>query len=68
MTAADELMSAATHLRETRVLPYELALADLLEAVSLDPDMEREHDGCDRTICASAAALALARLINPKEQ
>lgn len=38
-----------------------LALADWLEATALDPDLEREHDGCDRQICASAAALAVAR-------
>lgn len=39
------------------------ALADWLDATSLDHDLDRDHDGCDRTICASAAALATARAV-----
>lgn len=46
------------------------ALADLLEAVGDDPDDETlqdpgsdRHDHCDRTMCAPAAALAVARAI-----
>lgn len=48
------------------------SLADLLEAVSNDPDGgslddsgSDRHDGCDRTACAPAAALAIARALNP---
>ena len=47
------------------------ALADLLEAVSYAPDDgslddpgSDVHDACDRTSCASGAAIALARQIN----
>lgn len=53
------------------------ALAQLLEAVGDDPDDETlqdpgsdRHDHCDRTMCAPAAALAVARAITgsqPKE-
>ncbi|KAA6216435.1 hypothetical protein [Streptomyces filamentosus] len=46
------------------------ALADLLEAVGDDPDDETlqdpgsdRHDHCDRTMCAPAAALAVARAL-----
>ncbi|MFE4818567.1 hypothetical protein ACFRFU_19470 [Streptomyces sp. NPDC056704] len=50
-----------------------LAVADLLEAVSYDPDDgalddpgSDRHDACDRTVCAPAAALAVARaLVRP---
>jgi hypothetical protein len=47
-----------------------LAVADLLEAVSYDPDDSAldepgsdRHDACDRTVCAAAAALAVARAL-----
>lgn len=47
-----------------------LALADLLEAVSNDPDDSAlddpgsdRHDACDRAVCAPAAALAVARAL-----
>lgn len=49
-----------------------LAVADLLEAVSYDPDDgalddpgSERHDACDRTVCAPAAALAVARALTP---
>jgi hypothetical protein len=46
-----------------------LAVADLLEAVSYDPDLDEpgseRHDACDRTVCAPAAALAVARALRP---
>lgn len=50
------------------------ALADMLEAISYtpdddsleDPDSDR-HDGCDTTVCAPAAALVVARLINQEQ-
>jgi hypothetical protein len=49
-----------------------LAVADLLEAVSYNPDDSAlddpgsdRHDACDRTVCAAAAALAIARALTP---
>jgi hypothetical protein len=46
------------------------AVADLMEAVSYDPDDSAlddpgsdRHDACDRTVCAPAAALAVARAL-----
>lgn len=65
-TPAAELRAAAEQCRADAAefgTAFPGALADLLEALSLDPDLEREHDGCDRTICASAAALAVARAL-----
>jgi hypothetical protein len=48
-----------------------LSIADLLEAVSYDPDDSSlddphtdRHDACDRTLCAPAAALHIARHLN----
>lgn len=47
-----------------------LAVADLLEAASYDPDDSAldepgsdRHDACDRTVCIPAAALAVARAL-----
>lgn len=46
-----------------------LPLADLLESVSYSDDLtQRDHNGCDPTVCAAWAAMKLARRINAKEQ
>lgn len=75
-TPADTLRAAAAKLRPSsptvaahtvsvRLSPPVVdAAADLLEALSYADDSEPgRHDACDRTVCAEAAALALARAI-----
>ncbi|MFF9175915.1 hypothetical protein [Streptomyces sp. NPDC014793] len=85
-TPADELRDAAAklapsspavaaHTVTVRLHPDAAnALADLLVAVSYEPDDESlqdpgsdRHDHCDRTVCVPAAALVVARLINGEE-
>jgi hypothetical protein len=64
--------SVAEHTIAVRLHPDAVsAMADLLVAVSYDADDESlndpgsdRHDHCDRTVCAPAAALAAARVIN----
>lgn len=66
MTPVDELHQAADILRTQHPDTGEArALADLLEAVSTwDDGLEEDHGTCNRTVCISAAALDLARLLN----
>jgi hypothetical protein len=86
MTPAEELRAAAARLGPSSpaVAAHTVAvkfrpdvadaLADLLVAVSNDPDDESlrqpgsaRHGGCDRTTCPAAAALAAARVINGEQ-